>query len=109
MDFDATPLNVVILLVVVLAVIALIYLLRGRYDSNLPLMYYSAAVMVASFSEHGLHPYLLMVGISLAMVLRFEFMSKGVTKIFGFLTTVSVAVTMYGLLNQVFGDGRMSL
>jgi hypothetical protein len=109
MDFDATPHNIIILLVVVLAVIALTYLLRGRYDSNMPLMYYSAAVMVASFSEHGLHPYLLMVGISLSMVLRFEFMSTGVTKVFGVLTTISVAVTMFGLLNQVFGNGRMSL
>ena len=44
MYFDATPMNMTILLVVALAIIAIVLLSRGRYDSNLPLLYYSAAL-----------------------------------------------------------------
>lgn len=106
MYFDATPQNMTILLVVALAVVALVFLLKGRYDSNMPLTYYSGAVMIQSISDQALHPYLLMVGIALAMVLRFEFMSKSFTKFIGFLTTLSICVTIAGLLNHVFGGGR---
>ncbi len=35
MDFQGTPLNMTTLLVVALAVVAIVFLLRKRYDSNL--------------------------------------------------------------------------
>jgi hypothetical protein len=109
MYFDATPQNMTTLLVVALAVVTLVVLLRGRYQSNLPLLYYSAAIAVASATDRPLHPYLMMAGITCAMVLRFEFMNKAFMKLFGILTTFSICATAAGLLDQVFGDGRSFL
>ena len=106
MYFEATPQNMTTLLVVALGVATLVVLLRGRYASNLPLLYYSSAIAVASATDRPLHPYLLMAGISCAMVLRFEFMNNAFTRLFGILTTFSICVTAAGLLDQVFGDGR---
>lgn len=106
MYFDATPMNMTILLVVSLAVIAIILLMRGRYDSNLPLLYYSAALTVNAFADRSLSPYLLYSGIAFALILRFEFMGKGFTKFIGALTSVAMGLTVIVFLDQVFGDGR---
>ena len=98
--------NMTILLVVSLAIIAIVILIRGRYDSNLPLLYYSAAFAVNVASDHGLSPYLLYSGIAFALILRFEFMGKGFTKFIGFMTSVGMGLTVVMFLVQVFGDGR---
>jgi hypothetical protein len=106
MYFDATPTNMTILLVVTLAIIAIILLIRGRYDSNLPLMYYTAALAVNVLADRGLSPYLLYSGIAFALILRFEFMGKGFTKFIGFMTSIAMGLTVLVFLDQVFGDGR---
>ena len=106
MYFDATPMNMTILLVVSLAVIAIVLLMKGRYDSNLPLLYFSAALAVHVLSDRVLSPYLLYSGIALAMILRFEFMGKGFTKFIGVLTSLAMSLTVIVFLTQVFGDGR---
>jgi hypothetical protein len=106
MYFDATPTNMTILLVVTLAIIAIILLIRGRYDSNLPLMYYTAALAVNVLTDRGLSPYLLYSGIAFALILRFEFMGKGFTKFIGFMTSIAMGLTVLVFLDQVFGDGR---
>ena len=106
MYFDATPMNMTILLVVALAVIAIVLLSRGRYDSNLPLLYYSAALGLSVLTDRGLSPILLYTGIAFAMVLRFEFMGKGFTKFIGIMTSIAMGLTILAFLNQVFGDGQ---
>jgi hypothetical protein len=106
MYFDATPTNMTILLVVTLAIIAIILLIRGRYDSNLPLIYYTAALAVNVLADRALSPYLLYSGIAFALVLRFEFMGKGFTKFIGFMTSIAMGLTVLVFLYQVFGDGR---
>jgi len=106
MYFDATPINMTIILVVALAIIAIVLLLRGRYNSNLPLLYYSAALALNSAADRGLSPYLLYSGIALALILRFEFMGKGFTKFIGFMTSLAIGLTVVVFLDQVFGEGR---
>src|ERR1051325_4669945 len=106
MYFDGTPMNMTILLVVTLAIMAIILLLRGRYDSNLPLLYYSAAVSINLLADRNLSPYLLYSGIAFALILRFEFMGKGFTKFIGIMTSIALSLTILAFLNQVFGDGR---
>lgn len=106
MYFDATPINMTILLVVTLAIIAIVLLIRGRYDSNLPLLYYSAALAVNVLADRNLSPYLLYSGIAFALILRFEFMGKGFTKFIGFMTSFAIGLTVVVFLDQVFGDGR---
>jgi hypothetical protein len=106
MYFDATPMNMTILLVVTLAIIAIILLSRGRYDSNLPLLYYSAAMAMSVLTDRGLPLILLYSGIAFALVLRFEFMGKGFTKFIGIANSIAISLTVLVFLNEVFGDGR---
>src|SRR5579863_10440247 len=106
MYFDATPMNMTILLVVSLAIMAIIMLSRGRYDSNVPLLYYSAALSISVLSDRGLPLILLYSGIAFALVLRFEFMGKGFTKFLGVVNSIAMGLTVLVFLNQVFGDGQ---
>ena len=106
MYFDATPMNMTILLVVSLALIAIILLSRGRYDSNVPLLYYSAALALSVLTDRGLPLILLYSGIAFALVLRFEFMGKGFTKFIGVANSIAMGLTVLVFLNDVFGDGR---
>jgi hypothetical protein len=105
MDFQATPLNITTLLVVALAVIALIYLFRGRYDSNL--LFYSAAMLLTTLTDRSLNAYLLYSGVALALILRFEFMGKGFAKFVNLLTTSAIGLIVLSFLDQVFGDGTL--
>ena len=98
--------NMTILLVVSLAVIAIVLLMKGRYDSNLPLLYFSAALAVHVLSDRVLSPYLLYSGIAFALILRFEFMGKGFTKFIGVATSLAMGLTIFAFLDEVFGDGR---
>jgi len=107
MDFQATPLNITTLLVVALAVIALTYLFRGRHDSNVPLLFYSATMLLTTLTDRSVNVYLLYSGIALALVLRFEFMGKGFAKFINILTTSAIALIVLSFLDQVFGDGTL--
>ena len=98
--------NMTILLVVSLAIIAIVLLSRGRYDSNVPLLYYTAALTVSVLSDRGLSPILLYSGIAFALVLRFEFMGKGFTRFIGVVNSIAMGLTVFAFLEQVFGDGH---
>jgi len=98
--------NMTILLVVALAIIAIFLLIRGRYDSNIPLLYYSAALALSVMTDRGLPLILLYSGIAFALVLRFEFMGKGFTKFIGIANSIAMGLTVLVFLNDVFGDGR---
>ena len=107
MDFQATPLNITTLLVIALAVTALVYLFQGRYDSNLPLLFYSAAMLLTTLTDRSLNTYLLYSGIALALILRFEFMGKGFAKFINVLTVSTIGLVVLSFLDQVFGDGSL--
>jgi hypothetical protein len=102
---DSTPLNMTELLVAVLAIVAVIMVVRKKYDSNLPLLFYFIAVMFSNMSDREINPYLLYSGLGLALLLRFEFMNQGFAKVVGFFATCAMCVTIYVFLSQVFGDG----
>jgi len=102
---DATPLNVIALLVVSLAAAAVIALLRKHYDSNLPLLFYFAAIALTTMSDRNVNPYLLYPGLAVALLLRFEFLNKSFTKFIGFMATVTLCGIIWVLLAEVFGDG----
>src|SRR5258708_2911343 len=50
MEFDGTPLNMTTMLVVALASVAVLMLIRKKYDSNMPLLFYAVAVV---FTHNG--------------------------------------------------------
>jgi len=106
MYFDATPLNMTTMLVVALAIVALIFLFKGRYDSNLPLLFYAATMLLTSTTDRTLNTYLLYSGIAFALTLRFEFMGKGFTKFIGFLNTSAICLIVAAFFDQIFNEGR---
>jgi len=107
MSFQATPLNVTTMLVVVLAGVALFLLMRGRHESNMPLIFYSAAVMLVTSSDRSVNSYLLYTGLAFALLLRFEFMSKGFAKFMSVLCVATISLISLQFLDQIFGDGTM--
>jgi hypothetical protein len=107
MEFDATPLNITTLLVIVLAIMALVFLIRGRHDSNLPLLFYGAVLGLTATTDRTVNTYLLYAGIASALLLRFEFMGKGVTKFISFLTSFAICAIVAVFLDQIFADGRL--
>ena len=104
MYFDPTPLNMTTLLVVALAVAAVVFLIRRRYDSNLPLLFYGTTVAFTSMTDRDLNPYLLYTGLALALLVRFEFMGKGFAKFVGFLATSSICLIILVFLAEAFGS-----
>ena len=107
MDFQATPLNMTTILVVALGIVTLILLFKGRWDSNLPLLFYSATFILITSSDRALNPYVFYCGVVFALILRFEFMGKGFTKFMGFLTISAIGLAALQFLDQVFGDGSL--
>ena len=107
MYFDATPLNLTTLLVVALAVIAVVYLYKGRYNSNIPLLFYTAAITMAAMTDRSVNVYLLYAGLGLALVLRFEFMGGGFTKFIAILTGSAICLIALSYLDQVFANGTL--
>ena len=89
-----------------LAVVAMFLLIKKKYDSNLPLLFYFVAVVFTNLTDRSVNPYLLVVGIALALLLRFEFMNPGFTKVVAGFTTVSMGIMVWVFLAEVFGSGQ---
>jgi hypothetical protein len=102
MEFNPTSLNVTELLVVALAVVATLMVLRKRYSSNLPLLFYFALVMFTNMSDREVNPYILYAGLILAMFLRFEFMGGNFVKVVAFMTSGSLVAIIYMMMSEVF-------
>jgi hypothetical protein len=105
-DFDANSINITTLLVAGLAVVAMVLLMKKKYDSNLPLLFYFIALIFTNMTERSVNPYLMVVGLAFALLLRFEFLNPGFTKVIAGLATVSMAVIVYVFLVEVFGNGQ---
>jgi hypothetical protein len=105
-DFDANSSNITTLLVAALAVVAMVLLLKKKYDSNLPLLFYFVALIFTNMSDRTVNPYLMVVGLAFALLLRFEFMNPGFTKLIAGLTTASMGIIVYVFLVEVFGSGQ---
>jgi hypothetical protein len=102
---DSSPLNLTTILVAALALTAVFFLLRRKYDSNLPLFFYFVAVTFSNVTEREVNPYLLYAGLIFALLLRFEFMNQGFARIISFFTTSTLCLIVYVYLSEVFGDG----
>jgi hypothetical protein len=105
MEFDSTPLNMSTLLVVVLAVVALAFVLRKRYESNVPILFYVVAVIFTNVTDRSINPFLLYAGFAFTLLLRFEFMNTGFAKLCAFCATGSTCLIIFVFLAEVFGEG----
>jgi hypothetical protein len=95
------------LLVASLAILAMIFLIRKKYDSNLPLLFYFVAIIFTNMStKMTVNPYLMITGLALAMILRFEFMSQGFAKMIAYLATGALGLIVYVFMVEIFGSGQ---
>jgi hypothetical protein len=105
-ELNATSENITALLVAALAVVAMAFLIRKKYDSNLPLFFYFIALVFTNMSDKEVNPYLMFIGLAFALLLRFEFMNTGFMKVVAFLATASMGLIVYVFLVEVFGSGQ---
>ncbi len=106
MEFNATSENITTLLVASLAVLAMVFLMRKKYDSNLPLFFYFIALIFTNMTDKTVNPYLMLVGLAFALLLRFEFMNAGFSKVVAFFAMSSMGLIVYVFLVEVFGSGQ---
>jgi hypothetical protein len=100
MYFNPTPTNMVAVLVSTLAIVGIVMLMRKRFDTNLPLLFYFFAVPFTTMFDRPVHPYILYGGLAFALLLRFEFMGTGFTKFVAFFASVGLAVMTWALLSE---------
>jgi hypothetical protein len=101
MSFNASPKNITELLVVCLAVVSIIMLLKKRYDSNVPLLFYSVAVMFTNGVDRQVHPAILYGGLLFCLLLRFEFMGKKISKAVAFLANTGLVLMIWSMMQDV--------
>jgi hypothetical protein len=101
MYFNASPTNITELLVVCLAVVSMIMLLKNRFDSNLPLLFYTLAVIFTNGADRPVHPVILYGGLAFCLLLRFEFMGKGISKMVAFLANAGLAAMIWVMMTDV--------
>jgi len=105
-ELNATSENITTLLVASLAVLAMVFLIRKKYDSNLPLFFYFIALIFTNMSDKEVNPYLMFIGLGFALLLRFEFMNAGFMKLVAYLATGAMGLIVYVFLVEVFGSGQ---
>jgi len=101
MYFNATPTNFTELLVVCVAVVAMFMLLRKRYDSNLPLLFYFMAVVFTNAVDRQVNPAILYGGLAFCLILRFEFMGSGISKLVAFLANAGLVMMIYLMMSDI--------
>ncbi len=102
MSFIPTSTNMVAVLVSSLAFIGIWMLLRKRYDSNVPLIFYFFALPFTFIAQRPVHPGILYGGLGFALMLRFEFMGSGFTRFISLLAAGALGVMSWELLHIVF-------
>jgi len=101
MYFNASPTNMTELLVVCVAIVAVVMLLRKRYDSNLPLLFYFLAVVFTNSFDRQVNPAILYGGLAFCLLLRFEFMGSGISKLVAFLANAGLILMIWVMSTQI--------
>jgi hypothetical protein len=101
MYFNASPTNITEFLVVCLAVVSIVMLAKKRYDSNIPLLFYSLAVMFTNGADLQVHPVILYGGLAFCLLLRFEFMGKKISKAVAFMANAGLVAMIWVMMSDV--------
>ena len=101
MEFNPTATNVTEVLVMSLAIIAAVLLMKKRYDSNMPLLFYFFVILFSNLSDRALNPYLLYSGLALALTLRFEFMGNAFVKVVAYFTAGALCLIIWSMMSDV--------
>jgi hypothetical protein len=100
-SFNASPTNITELLVVSLAVVAILMLLKKRYDSNIPLLFYSLAVLFTNGVDRQVNPVILYGGLGFCLLLRFEFMGGKISKAVAFMASAGLVLMIWSMMSDV--------
>ena len=76
-------------------------LLRKRYDSNIPLLFYALAVLFTNGADRPVHPLILYGGLAFCLLLRFEFMGSGFSKFVAFLANAGLVLMIWVMMSDV--------
>jgi hypothetical protein len=101
MSFNASATNITALLVICLALVAIVTLLRKRYESNLPLLFYFVAVVFANLFSRPISPFILYGGLMFSLLIRFEFMGGLVMKIVSFCAVAGLFTVIWAMMTDV--------
>jgi hypothetical protein len=101
MSFNATPTNMTELLTVCLALAAIVMLLRKRYDTNLPLLFYFVALVFGNLFDRQVNPYIMYGGLAFALLLRFEFVGGVVMKVINFFAMIGLFSMVWAMMSDV--------
>ena len=85
-----------------LGIVGFWMLVRKRYDSNIPLVFYFFALLFTVFAQRPVHPGILYGGLGFALMLRFEFMGAGLTRFISLLAAGMLGLMSWNLLHVVF-------
>jgi hypothetical protein len=91
-----------ILLLVAFAICTLYILAKRKYDTNLPLAFYAALIVFINVTGQELDPYLFSSGLLAALMLRFEFMNRAITRLIWAVEMAAVAGIALQFLKEVF-------
>jgi len=100
MYFNPTSTNVVALLVASLAVVGIFKLVLKRYDSNVPMLFYLFAVPYTTMFERPINPAILYGGLAFVLLLRFEYMGAGFSKMIAFFANAGLCIMIWQLLSE---------
>ncbi len=76
---------------------------KNWLDSNIPIIFYIALIAYMQSTEGSVPFWLIATGLALALILRFEFMNNGFTRVVKFLELGALGVMLYlsaGMLLQ---------
>lgn len=85
----------------VCGITAWLFTIRGRLqmESNWPLVYYLAMVFYQKTAGHFLEANFIYAGVVCAMMIRFEFMSAAVVKVFRFIEAICLIYVIWRCLD----------
>ncbi len=101
--FDPTPINFTTMLVLALGVWAMTAVSKARSDLNLPLIFYAVLLIFNRVFDRGMDVRLMLLGVALASLVRFEFLNSGFTKWISYLEMAVIIMILWNGLGTVFG------
>ncbi len=105
MYFDPTPINFTLLLVLALGVWAIHSASKQRPDANLPLIFYAVILIFNRLFESEMDVTLILGGIALASLVRFEFLNKAFIRWITYLEIAVMVMILWNGLGVIFGPG----
>lgn len=105
MAFNPTPTNMTEVLLIALAVWAALVLWKQKLDSNLPMLFYTALFAFTNSTGRPVNTYMLCAGAGLALLLRFEFLNSGFSRLVLVLEVAALGLITWTCLGHIFWPG----